>query len=103
MFRDLTRGASTVLECGRVIVEQSERVKNDETQQREPENPGTQIGLAVAQTLEHCKYRLILTMLWDWSGIYHSVEKTAVPIVTNPESAKYSYRVERIPDRTLTK
>jgi hypothetical protein len=103
MLRDLTRSASAVLEFGRVMVEQSKGVKNDKTEQHDPENPDAPAGFTVAQTPAHCKCRLFLTIPCDWFGIYHSVEKTAVPIVTNPESAKYSYRVERIPDRTLTK
>jgi hypothetical protein len=52
MLRDLTRDAGAVLEFGRVTVEQSEGVKNDKTQQHEPDNPDAPAGFTVAQTLK---------------------------------------------------
>jgi len=71
VLRDLTRNASAVLEFGRVIVEQSEGVKNDKTQQHEPENPGAPAGFTGAQMPKHdCTYSL--PKRWEFFACYLS-------------------------------
>jgi hypothetical protein len=88
MLRDLTRDASAVLEFGRVTVEQSEGMKNDETQQHEPENPGAPAGFTVAQTLERDP-TYPAHRRWDFCGRIAAHKESAMQLESLPKNHSF--------------